>query len=98
VIREVAIALWDEAAVMEPVRLLGVSLSRLETRSAEQLDLFAARPSSRLAPARPPGFAQSARLGPTLDAIHARFGKAAITRAVDAPLKLTPTNRKKRGE
>jgi DNA polymerase-4 len=38
-IRSVAIELWDHAAIGEPVRLLGVSLSNLE-RSV-QLDLFA---------------------------------------------------------
>jgi len=84
VLRETAITLWDEAAVREPVRLLGISVSNLETRRQEQLDLFAPRPKPAL--------------GPTLDAIHARFGKSAITRAVDAPLKVTPTSRRKRGD
>ena len=39
-IREVAVALWDAAAIGEPVRLLGVSASNLEPRDLEQLELF----------------------------------------------------------
>ena len=41
-IRDVALALWREAKIGEPVRLLGVSVSKLERRDAEQLDLFGA--------------------------------------------------------
>jgi DNA polymerase IV len=85
VIRELAIALWDAAAIDEPVRLLGVSLSGLEPRAQEQLELFS--------PPRPRD-----RLGPALDAIHARFGQAAIRRAVDEPEKATHSMRKKRGQ
>jgi DNA polymerase IV len=84
-IREVAIALWDAAQVGEPVRLLGVSLSNLERRELEQLDLFAPR-------------APRDRLGPALDAITERFGREAIRRAVDAPEKVTPSMQRKRGE
>jgi DNA polymerase IV len=83
-IREVAVALWDAAAVGEPVRLLGVSASNLEPRDLEQLDLFGERPRNRL--------------GPALDAIAARFGKNALRRAVDEPHKVTPSMQKKRGE
>jgi DNA polymerase-4 len=85
VIREVAVALWDKEALTEPVRLLGVSVSGLEPRAHEQLELF----EKRTAPDR---------LGPALDAINQRFGKDAIRRAVDAPDKITPTMQKKRGE
>jgi len=85
VIRQAALALWDQTALEEPVRLLGVSLSGLERRDHAQLDLFA--------PRRPLD-----RLGPALDAIEERFGKGAIRRAVDAPGKLTPGMTKKRGE
>ncbi len=84
VLRDVAVELWDEAAVGEPVRLLGVSLSNLEASEDEQLELFAA--------------AREDRLGPTLDAITQRFGANAISRAVDAPIKVTPSGRRKRGE
>ena len=85
VIREAAVDLWDTAAVAEPVRLLGVSLSGLERRDREQLELFA--------PPRPKD-----KLGPALDAIQARFGQGAIRRAVDEPDKITPSMQKKRGE
>jgi DNA polymerase-4 len=85
VIRAVALELWDTAALDEPVRLLGVSLSGLERRDHEQLDLFA--------PERPVD-----KLGPTLDAIQARFGRDAIGRAVKDPGKMTHGMTKKRGE
>jgi DNA polymerase-4 len=84
-IRDVAVALWDEAKIAEPVRLLGVSLSNLEGGAMEQLDLFGTRVSTD-------------RLGPALDAITARFGKGAIRRAVDDPEKATASGRRKRGE
>ena len=83
VIRDVAVELWDAASVKEPVRLLGVSLSGLEPRAYEQLELFQRTED---------------RLGPALDAIQARFGRGAIGRAVAAPDKLTPSMQKKRGE
>jgi len=82
-IRDVAVALWDEAALGEPVRLLGVSVSKLEKGSGRQLELF---PSAR------------DRLGSTLDAITERFGRGAIGRAVDAPRKITPGRTHKRGD
>jgi hypothetical protein len=34
----------------------------------------------------------------TLDAIVERFGEKAISRAVEAPDKITPSSRRKRGE
>jgi len=93
-IREVAVGLWDGAALGEPVRLLGVSLSNLEQDSFEQLELFAPRRSGAFdAQSR-----QRERLGPALDAIFERFGSDAIRRAVDTPEKVTPSLRKKRGE
>jgi DNA polymerase-4 len=85
-IRQVAVALWDAEALDEPVRLLGVSVSGLEPRAHEQLDLFTSKKA-------PPD-----RLGPALDAITERFGKGAIRRAVDTPDKITPSMQKKRGE
>jgi DNA polymerase-4 len=76
-IREIALQLWDQLAVAVPVRLLGVSLSNLQSAAAAvQLDLFGERQ-------------RADRLGPTLDEIQQRFGKGAIRRAVDAPEKTT---------
>ncbi len=84
VLREVAVALWDEAQLTLPVRLLGVSLSGLEPAAEQrQLELFE----------RP----REDRLGPILDAITERFGAGAISRAVDAPNKITASGRAKRG-
>jgi DNA polymerase-4 len=84
-IRDVAVALWDAAKIRQPVRLLGVSVTKLDEEQMEQLDLFGER-------------AREDRLGPTLDAITSRFGKGAIRRAVDEPEKATASDRKKRGE
>jgi DNA polymerase-4 len=83
-VRRVALELWSEAGVLEPVRLIGVSLSNLESRTAEQLELFGGR--------------REDRLGPALDAITERFGAGAIARAVDAPQKITHSSRRKQGE
>lgn len=82
-IRQIAIALWDAAKIEEPVRLLGVSLSNLAAGRDEQLDLFQSR---------------NDKLGATLDAITQRFGARAISRAVEAPEKVTAGRRIKSGE
>ena len=89
VIGRVAVELFQDAGVHEPVRLLGVSLSGLELSGVgpapRQLSLFDAPP------ARDP-------LGPALDAITQRFGVGAIRRAVAAPGKVTHGRGIKRGE
>ncbi len=85
VIRKTAIALWDAANVEEPIRLLGVSVSSLAASNA-QLGLFSDAPDER-----------HGKLGAAMDAITARFGSGAISRAVDTPEKVTPSMRKKRG-
>ncbi len=90
-IREVALGLWDAENLGEPVRLIGVSLSGLEARSGEQLDLF---PPSGIAQ----HLAARAPLGPVLDEIQDRFGKGAIRRAVAPPDKITPSMQRKRGD
>jgi DNA polymerase-4 len=82
--------LWRLASVVEPIRLLGVSLSGLQPlapggRGPVQLSLFEAA-STRAA------------LGPTLDAINARFGGEVIRRAVVAPEKMTHGRNIKRGQ
>lgn len=82
-IARAASELWDEAQLGQAVRLIGVSVSSLTRQSNEQLDLFA--------PRRP-------QLGPTLDAIHERFGRGKIGRAVSAPDKVSPSLRRKSGD
>lgn len=82
-IRDTAVDLWDSAGILEPVRLLGVALSNLQRRDQGQLELFRAHTD---------------RLGSTLDAITARFGSRAISRAVETPGKITHGRRKKHGE
>lgn len=84
VLRDVAVTLWDEAQIRVPVRLLGLSLSGLESSTEPgQLDLF--------------DQPREDRLGPVLDAITERFGAGAISRAVDAPHKVTASGKAKRG-
>jgi DNA polymerase IV len=82
-IARTATELWDDAQLLEPVRLIGVSASSLSPKDNEQLELFA--------PRRP-------QVGPTLDAIRERFGKDVIGRAVTAPDKVTPSLRRKSGD
>jgi DNA polymerase-4 len=83
-IREVAVALWDELALDVPVRLLGVSVSNLEPRATEQLELF--------------DLPKTDRLGPALDAITERFGRGAIQRGARTPEKITHGRGHKPGE
>jgi DNA polymerase-4 len=85
IIRDVAVALWDEAGISKPVRLLGVSMSGLLAHQDKQLDLF-------------PESDAGGRLGRALDRITERFGKHAIFRASPEPAKVSPSLRKKRGE
>jgi DNA polymerase-4 len=103
VIRRAALDLWKKAAVSEPVRLLGVSLSNLAEPAGEQLELFAPRAvavptaiakASDVAPNNTRGNA----LGKILDAITDRFGSGAVRRAVDAPKKVTQGDRFKAGD
>ncbi|HEY2734062.1 MAG TPA: DNA polymerase IV [Polyangiales bacterium] len=84
-IRKIALELW-ESAQFGSVRLVGISVSQLSSVAANQLDLFAAD-----------GGGRSAKLGPALDAIRARFGEQAIHVATRQPDKITPSSRKKRG-
>jgi DNA polymerase-4 len=102
-ISSVARALWRSAALRVPIRLLGVSVSGLESSGAQpgQLGLFD-RGGSRAAPGQ--GTSAGAdpirgrgRLGPTLDAIVERFGSQAIGRAVETPGKVTHGRGIKRG-
>ena len=85
VVRSAAVKLWNEAGIEEPVRLLGVSVSRLSRRQQRQLSLFESNESDQ-------------GLGSALDRIRERFGKGAIGRAVPEPHKITPSLSKKRGE
>ncbi|MEZ4230825.1 MAG: DNA polymerase IV [Polyangiaceae bacterium] len=104
-IRRTALELWDELGLQEPVRLLGVSVSKLERQAAEQLDLFAPRPElGRPGLGQPtlaePGLdvVRGKRLGGALDAIRERFGDGAIRRAVEAPHKITHSSQIKAGQ
>lgn len=95
VLRRVALELWQRAAIREPVRLLGVTLSNLQSHTppadTTQLSLFGAT----AAPAREQ---RSEALSKTLDAIEAKFGRHALHRAVRTPAKLTQSDRRKVGE
>lgn len=85
VIRRTAVALWDELGQKEPIRLLGVSVSKLQVQGGGQLGLFEQNRPDR-------------RLGETLDAIEARFGRGVIRRGARAVAKSTPSATRKRGE
>jgi DNA polymerase-4 len=89
-IRDVAIELWRTSGVREPIRLLGVSLSNLESHAPLQLGLFGESPTD--------GQERAQKLGPALDAIRRRFGNDAIAVATGDPQKATPSTRKKHGE
>ncbi|HEY6723948.1 MAG TPA: DNA polymerase IV [Polyangiaceae bacterium] len=83
-LQRAAVRLWDDEKLAAPIRLIGLSLSGLEAKATLQLGLFEA-----------PG---TTAIGPTLDAIQARFGTQAIRRGAESPEKVTPTLRWKRGE
>ncbi|HKU40908.1 MAG TPA: DNA polymerase IV [Polyangiales bacterium] len=85
-IRDVALELWRNAGVREPIRLLGVSVSNLEPHAAQQLSLF------------DEGRERARKLGPALDAIRQRFGDDAIGVATGDPQKATHSSRRKHGE
>jgi len=83
--RAVVLALWRQAQVKAPLRLLGVSVSQLEPSTEAQLELFS-------------GKGKHDRLGKAIDAIQERYGQGAIRRAVDTPEKLTPSKQAKPGD
>ena len=99
-IARVAIELWDAAVLAEPVRLLGVSVSKLEAASEAQggvqLGLFDRAPSA--SPLMSPASADMPAVGHVLDAIEDRFGRGSIGRAVARPEKITHSTQRKRGE
>jgi DNA polymerase-4 len=84
-IRETVLGLWDELALRIPARLVGVSLSGLRAAGKGQLALFSER-------------REDPRVGKTLDAIEARFGRGVIARGAASPAKLTPSVQRKRGD
>lgn len=95
-IRRVALALWKKLDLKEAVRLLGVTLSDLEVEETpRQLGLFDA-PSTPSASAK--GASRSELLGKAMDAISARFGEGAISRAVGPLEKITQGDRLKIGQ
>lgn len=87
VIGRIALGLWDGSGIGQPVRLLGVTVSSLEFGASAQLELF----DDRRSPER------GERLGRAMDAIQKKFGRGAIGPALDAPAKLQPSDRRKRG-
>jgi len=100
-IAAVARELWVSAALTEPIRLLGVSVSALGAtgaQPAQQLALFDAAAEGRPVELAPMAASPRRPLGPTLDAITERFGAGAIQRAVAAPGKVTHGRGIKRGE
>lgn len=109
-IRDVAWQLWKHSGINESIRLVGVSASNLvDAAASAQLGLFDAPPETRTSnvtaagpaqPSRPHAFAPSLRprLGPTLDAIEAKFGQGAVRRAVEGPQKITHSSHIKRGD
>ncbi len=84
-IRCVAVALWTELDLKVPIRLLGVSVSKLQSAGSGQLGLFDQRRPGK-------------RISEALDAIEARFGRGVIHRGPSAVQKSTPSATRKRGE
>lgn len=97
-IRKVAWALWEGLALTEPIRLLGVSISRLESEAApRQLNLFAAR-SRPVEISGPPSLPTRAeQLGRALDAINDKFGQGSVRRAMLGVEKVMQTDKIKTG-
>lgn len=83
---QVARGLWLALGTKEPIRLLGLSVSGLETAAqsgGQQLDLFA-EPGASATGKRVP-------IGAIVDQIEERFGAGAIRRAVtESPTRSTP--------
>ena len=87
-IADAARALLARADPRERVRLIGVSVSRLESPASEQLALLL--PDRRTA--------RRSRLNQAIDAIHERFGQAALRRGVGPVERAGLSQQIKRGE
>ncbi len=81
-------ALLARAATCEPIRLLGVAVSRLELAGTVDTGLFAIEGDA----------ARRTRLNRAVDAIHARFGDAALRRGVGDDRRAGLSHGIKRGE
>jgi DNA polymerase-4 len=82
-------ALLARAALAEPVRLLGVGVTGLESGEGSQLDLFAPGP----------GEGRRARINRAIDAVAERFGQDSVLRAgAAATQRAGLTQQAKRGE
>ncbi len=81
-------ALLARAATCEPIRLLGVAVSRLELAGTVDTGLFAIDGDA----------ARRTRLNRAVDAIHARFGDAALRRGVGDDRRAGLSHGIKRGE
>jgi DNA polymerase-4 len=86
---EAAYQLLERASLAEPVRLVGVTASRIEPEGPDQLTLFGVR-----AQASP----QRAKLNAVLDRIHERFGQDALSQGTGQVERAGLTEKRKSGE
>lgn len=95
-IRRAALELYSNLALEQPVRLLGVTLSKLSARDEPgQLALFDQGAHHLASSAKRE---REKKLGAALDAISDKFGSGAIARAGAGTEKITPGDRMKLGE
>lgn len=95
-IRAAAVSLFDQLKLQEPIRLVGVTLTDLQSEhDPRQMDLFAARPRGIDVDETK---TKSEALGRVLDAICDKFGEGSVGRAVSHIEKITQGDKIKSGE